>query len=162
MQIPDYLSKGSAEGYLERITFARQPNDDEETQLGLFDATIDLVLDLKDQVVDEHPRYLRGAKEAILAAKDGKGTTRVRYEPLDRERNIRLSLARGEQWVVFTDVGAEVRVLEVIATAESPRFQCKVKVTGLSSDQCGRLLETWKKSVDTIFEPVQLSLPTAA
>jgi hypothetical protein len=157
MQLPDYLSSGSAEVFLDGVKFNRQTNDDEETQLGFFDATIDLVLDLTNRTLEDPPRYLRGAAEAVLAAKDGKGSTVVRYAPLDRERSVRLSLNRGI-WEAFNDVGAEVRVLEVVATAKSPRFKAKVRVVGLSSVQCGALLECAKRTVHVSFEPVQIAL----
>ncbi len=161
MQIPDLLMKGGASFFLEKIAWNRQANDDEETQKGLFDATIDLTMSLKDQVVDSHPSYLRGAAESIVAAADGKGTTVVRYEPLDVERNVRLTVGRGDKWVAFTNAGAEIRVLQVTATAESPRFQVKAKVTGLDSSQAGDLLECWKKGVTVQFDPVQTSLMAA-
>ncbi len=156
MQLPDYLEKGSAEVFLEGVKFTRQTNDDEETQLGFFDATVDLVLDLTNRTLEDPPRYLRGAAEAVLAAKDGKGSTVVRYNPLDQERTIRFSLSRGA-FEAFNDSGGEVRVLEVVATAKSPRFKAKVKVVGLSSSQCGNLLECTKRTVDVSFEPVQIA-----
>ncbi len=159
MNIPDFLKKGSESFMLRRISFRRQSKDDEETQLGLFDATLDLVLDLKDHLVDKCPAYLVGAKDAVRRAKDGHGTSHVDHIPLDSRRTIRLSVDRGASWTVFTDAGAEVRLLEVVATADSARFRAKVRVSGLSSAQCGQLLECDSRPVEADFEPVQVDLP---
>lgn len=161
MYIPNYLEAGSVFARLQSLTFKKQKKKDEETDLSLLDATLDLVLDLDDKVVDSHPGYLRGASEALRAAKDDKGTTVVAYQPLDRERAIRFSLSDGD-FVAFEDVGTEVRLLELVATKGSSRFRGKFRVEGLTSEQCGRLLECWGKSVDASFEPVQIALPLAS
>jgi hypothetical protein len=162
MNIPDIIAKGSHSLFFATYQLQRQDNDDEETQKGLFDMTLDLTISLDDQIVDKVPNYMSGTIEGLAAAKAGKGSKVVRFEPLGDWRKVHLSMARGDSWTAFEDVGAEVRVVQVVCLKKNPLYKAKIKVTGLDSGQVGMALECWKRSVEVSIEPVQLQIAEAA
>ena len=155
--LPDILKPcDDVEFFVAKVNHKRLPPgkndpDDDGDGYGLFDWTIDLIIDLADdEMIDGAPPYLAGAKSAVRAAKDGHGTGTRDYKPLDSWRNVRVTLDGA-----IEDAGAEVRLIEVIGTKDTTRYRAKVKIPGLTVDASAALLGLDQRTVSASFRPAQ-------
>lgn len=158
MNLPDLLEATDINLFLRRMHHKRVKGSDPDAPA--FDWTCTFEINLADEIVDDAPDYLPGAVD-ILKNAQTIGTGHVDFEPLDGRRATRITISRGTESVLEA-TAAEIRFIEVTATAKSSRYLARIKIFQLSLDASRDLLACAERGVFVSVVPVQTELVQAA